>query len=129
MEPQALSLIAAGSAGALMLRVVWDRFLKKSDSDASKLEEERDAKDKAFETRLSTMQEGLAQIHSQLAVLIERLAFNSGEFRKLDERQAGMSANYGTRLSALEAEVVRLRTYWEMQQAREAREAHEARRE
>ena len=124
METEGLSLIAAGSVGALMVRVLWDRFLKKSDNDANKLEEERDAKDRAFEARLSTMQEGLAQIHSQLAVLIERLAFNSGEFRKLDE--AGMSANYGTRLSALEAEVVRLRTYWEMQQTREA---HEARRE
>lgn len=115
-------LIASGSAAALVLKLLWDRFLKRAEKDADALESGQEAREKQqevraekHEARLESFQGGLVQIQTQLSALLERLAFSQAEFRRLDERQAGMSVNYSQRLAALEAEVVRLKTLWEMQ--------------
>jgi hypothetical protein len=117
-EYAALSLVLGGSAGGLILKMLWERFVRKAAGAEDALEREREERQDKFEAKLELLQHALAGIQSQLGVLLERLAFNSAEFRRIDERQQGMSINHGARLTALEADVTRLKTLAEVRDTR-----------
>lgn len=103
----------AGALLAFLLRFAWDRFVRRADANATALESDREERAAKLEHRLDAMAATMGAVQAQLGVLLERLAFNAAEFRRLDERQAGMSTNHGQRLAHLEAKLVRLETLWE----------------
>lgn len=111
-----IETIATASAGALfsfLARFAWDRWVRRADSDAAQLERARAERSDRHEHQLEAMKTQLVGIQAQLGVLLERLAFSAAEFRRIDERQAGMSQDHGRRLAQLEAKLVRLETLFD----------------
>lgn len=108
-----LGFAAGGGVTALLVKTLWDRFLRRSDADADAREKHVEARAEKQEARLEAFQTALMQIQQQLASLLTQLSFSQAEFKRLDERQSGMSVNYAERLARLESEVVRLKTLWE----------------
>jgi len=107
------ALAAGGALVAFLARAAWDKWLRRSEADSAALERERQATSDRHETQLEALKGQLVGIQSQLGVLLERLAFSAAEFRRIDERQNGMSLDHGRRLAALESNVVRLQTLLE----------------
>jgi chromosome segregation ATPase len=114
MGPEAPALVGSGAVAAFLARAAWERLARKSEADAATLERERDERADRHETQLEALRSQLGAIQAQLSVLLERLAFNSAEFRRIDERQNGMSIDHGRRLAQLEANIVRLQTMMEV---------------
>lgn len=113
-EPLDSTLIATGGAlAAFLARFAWDRWVRRADSDAAQLERARAERSDRHEHQLEAMKTQLVGIQAQLGVLLERLAFNTAEFRRIDERQAGMSQDHGRRLAQLESKLVRLETLFD----------------
>lgn len=104
------SLLGGGGAAALVVKVLWDRFIAHAADSERRREDEREERADRHEARLEALQAALTQIQGQLSVISTSAAFSGAEFRRLDERQEGMSANYGARLAKAEADIVRLET-------------------
>jgi hypothetical protein len=108
--PSAAALVGAGGAGALILKVLWERFLHRAEKNERRVEEEHEARTSRSESRLEGLQVGIGEIKSQLVVLIDHDAFARAESRRLEERLNGVASNHSGRLAQLEASVVRLET-------------------
>lgn len=111
LPPPDAGVVAAGGAlAAFLARAAWDRWVRRSEADSEALERERNERSERHEVQLEALKGQLVGIQSQLGVLLERLAFSAAEFRRIDERQNGMSLDHGRRLAQLESNVVRLQT-------------------
>jgi hypothetical protein len=108
--PSAAALVGAGGAGALVLKVLWERFLSRAEQHERRVEDEHEARTHRSEVRLETLQSGIGEIKSQLVILIDHDAFARAESRRLEERLNGVASNHAGRLAQLEASVVRLET-------------------
>jgi len=110
---EAGAVATAGALASFLARSAWDRWVRRADADAVALARERNERSERHEVQLEAMKAQLVGIQSQLGVLLERLAFSAAEFRRIDERQNGMSSDHGRRLAQLESAVVRLQTLLE----------------
>jgi len=108
-----LGFATGGGVMALFVKVMWERFVRRAEHDANAREKHAEVRADKQEARLEAFQGALMQIQQQLASLLTQLSFSQAEFKRLDERQSGMSVNYSERLARLESEVVRLKTLWE----------------
>ena len=106
----AAALVGTGGAGALIVKVLWERFLRRAEESERRVEEEHEARTSRSEARLETLQVGIGEIKGQLVVLIDHDAFARAESRRLEERLNGVASNHAGRLAQLEASVVRLET-------------------
>jgi hypothetical protein len=104
------SLLGGGGAAALMLKVLWGAFVARANDAERKRTENAEERATRQESRMESLQTALTQIQGQLSVISTSAAFSAAEFRRLDERQEGMSANYGARLARVEADIVRIET-------------------
>ncbi len=108
-----VGLATGGGLTALLVRMLWERFLRRAERDSEAREKHAEVRADKHEARLEAFQAALMQIQQQLASLLTQLSFSQAEFKRLDERQSGMSVNYSERLARLESEIVRLKTLWE----------------
>lgn len=99
--------VAGGGAGAVALykAVEWLVLgrLKKAEKAEEQAEETRDAK-------LDAVLEVVQRLDRDLSLLTQSLSTHVGTVAEVKGRLEGMSANYGSRLSQVEKDVVELRT-------------------
>lgn len=95
-------IVASGSALLLMVKVLWDAFLKRRAALEEQVQHHLEDSLRALQTQLAVQSDRLNAIGADLRVLVAASSVHEGRIN-------GISDNYGKRLGRVEQEVAAMR--------------------